>query len=422
MIAVVIFCLVCAAACVMTLVWLERDGQLAAQFVICKAALYLLIPAFINAVVLPDTYTVTVGQLLAVALFFAGAGVAAVLMDRRNATRFRVRAVSPSAFTAREVPPAHVMILLLGVLVLWLVNVYAWIAYDLFFRRIGTENIAQLYASLPSGIRVGLRLWDIFMGPSLILLMTYYWHALRTLGKTMVSVLCAGYVIYGTITSRLAVLDFFLLLLIVRQAHFRTFFKFIPLLLVPAIVTFALRADLASQTIRGQIWSQWAERVDCFSLLGEIDNRMWSASDPLMGKTWMDATFGRVRIMFDPTFREAYLASAETGSKNAIAAAFGLDKGPDYVSCIVSDVYGNLWLPGTFLIGFALVLLAATFERRLRAARNIYDRLFLVAALAMVLIFERDLNEVVFFIVLIWVSALAFCWAGWPWQRSSRLV
>jgi hypothetical protein len=163
------------------------------------------------------------------------------------------------------------------------------------------------------------------------------------------------------------------------------------------------------------------ERVDCFSVIGEIDERMWSASDPLLGESWVDPTLSRLRALVDPAFREAFVASAETGSKNAIAASFALPgKGADYVSCIVSDVYGNLWLPGMFFIGFALVLLAALLERNLHVAHSLHDRLFLVATLAFVLIFEHDLSDVVILIVVAWAAALALCWVGWSWERATR--
>jgi hypothetical protein len=420
-IAVVLFCVLCAALCVVTLRCLERGGHLAAQLVVCKAVLYLVVPAFINALALQGQYSVTLGQLLGVLLFFVAALAAAAIV--RSIDERACGPASSAAAAAIEVPRSHVLILTFVCLALWLLNVYAWIEYDLFFRRIGTEQIAQVYAGLPGPVRVGLRLWDVLMGPGLILLVVFYWRDLRGIGRAVVVILCAGFVVYTIIASRLLMLDFFLLLLVARQTRFRQFIKYAPLLLIPAFATFFLRAGFELDTARGQVWSQWVERVDCFSVVGEIDERMWSASDPLLGGSWIDATFGRLRALVDPSFREAFVASAETGSKNAIAASFALrGKGPDYVSCIVSDVYGNLWLPGMFFIGFALVLLTALLERNLHVAHSLHDRLFLVATLACVLIFEHDLSDVVNLIVVAWAAALAFSWAGWSWQRATRPV
>jgi hypothetical protein len=418
MIAIVLFSILCAVACVAMLVWLGRDHELAAQFVVCKAALYMLVPAFLNALALGDQYSVTLGQLCATLLLFAGALAGVAFVRARNG---HSRDGGMSAMTvAPPVPRSHLMILMGFCLIVFAVNVVAWFQYDTFIRRIGTEQVAALYAGLPSPVRIGMRLWDVLMGPILIVLVAFYWKALKLVGKTAVCLMCAMFVVYTIITSRLLMLDFALLLLIARRARFMRFVKFLPLLLIPAIATFLMRSGFDVQEVRGQVWSQWVERVDCFSVVGEIDKGMWTASDPLLGESWMSSTLGRVRALVDPTYREAFLASAETGSKNAINSSFALGKGADYVSCIVSDVYGNLWLPGMFLIGFVLVWLASVLERHLHRSRDLHDKLFFTAGLATVLIFERDLSDGANVLLLLWGAALAICWAAWSWQRATR--
>jgi hypothetical protein len=201
--------------------------------------------------------------------------------------------------------------------------------------------LASVYAELPAYARLSLRLWEILLGAAL----TYLLLSGVELPKPMKFSVAAMWIVYFLFTflsSRLLVVDLLLLAMITRRVQPRTaVLGAWPAAGIFAVGTYMARVGFDVDKARDDFWSQWVERLDCFSLLREIDTSMWTNSPPLLGRPWIEGIGSRALAFVSPRYQGQFIGAAETGSKNAISRAFALFKDADYPTCMLSDMYAN---------------------------------------------------------------------------------
>lgn len=253
-----------------------------------------------------------------------------------------------------------VVFLILPIIYLFILN-----KYDIVSRRIGTENIALLYADMNSLDKLLMKIYD--QSQYIYLILCFYTlrqnraFKFRKFFKFVFSINIVFLGVLSVFNSRTAVL-FFVLLVFLFDALFdciksnikfrflmiATFF-FILVSLVRYAPLFFLDDNSAVQNVAK---SEILNRVNCTLLFKEVVDAT-NYKGFLYGKTMSNPFLSLFAVLGDESSKEK-IRIAETGSKQYILSNYLQKDNKDDCSCMVVDSYAN-W--GIFGILFSAMLI-----------------------------------------------------------------
>lgn len=253
-----------------------------------------------------------------------------------------------------------IVFLLLPIIYFYILN-----KYDIVSRRIGTENIALLYADMNSLDKLFMKLYD--QSQYIYLLICFYTlrqnrnFKFRNFFKFVFSLNIIFLGVLSVFNSRTAVL-FFVLLVFLFDALFdciksKTKFRFLMIatfffILVSGVRYAPLFFINDNSAIENVAKSEILIRVNCTLLFKEVVDAT-SYKGFLYGKTMANPFLSLFAVLGDESSKEK-IRIAETGSKQYILSNFLQKENKDDCSCMVVDSYAN-W--GIFGILFSAILI-----------------------------------------------------------------
>jgi hypothetical protein len=309
----------------------------------------------------------------------------------------QVRNVIPFAIIFLILPCLHVSILF---------------KYDIFSRRIGTENIAIAYGNMNSIDKFVMKIYDlsqfIFIISSYYILKTNSKFNGRLLLKLVLIVNLIYLLIFTAFNGRSTFLILIITLLVIdglflsiskkTRNYFLTLSVFIFLIVsliryMPLIIINSGEIE-TSDIVKNEI----LYRVNCSKLFNEVYEKS-KQKGLLLGKTMLNPLLSFQAMLGDEDSKEK-IRNAETGSKQYILSEYLQKSNKDDCSCVVVDSYVNFGVTGIFLLLCIyiswIVLMLKLFKRKVLQS---YHFCFILIIISSLLLYEVDGLSLIFGII-----------------------
>lgn len=302
-----------------------------------------------------------------------------------------------------------------------LLYLYEIISNNIVFRRIGTDNIAEIFSGLSGSTLFIVRSYELVAIPviAFLLFMCYSkhvsvpkrqkWKLRQTLWFSMLIIGCMY-----LINSREQILDLIIFCLcagvtlgilnlhrkgVIAIAGTILLGVYLTLIVANIRITLLNQSNFYSQVLNpfhsfqqqsnDEIVSNWVSRLDCINLINLMQPQL-NVQGFAFGEAWATpimVTFGQ---LFDPSYVREAKASASTTAKNYLIQNYTNLGVHDYYSCSMTDVYGNFGFIG---FPFAAFFFAAMYAFLARILNNKYSLKAILAGLILasyMLVFEQD--------------------------------
>ena len=292
------------------------------------------------------------------------------------------------------------------------------LSLDLLTRRIGTEQVAEVFAGLGVGDLVILRSHDILVLvlPALLSIVAVRarGRSERMLGWGLAGVTFASFVLHTFLNSRLQfVIGIVLLAAVLLQARPVRLSgrKFLVVAAAACVVLYALavisnlRAAVAtgqeltlsvlmpgvlqdSPAVESVGMSEWVHRLDCVDLIARMEPSL-DRHGLEWGAAWRTPIFMLFGGLTDPSEYEAIKGDAVTTAKAYLLQRHTDLSFLDYYSCALTDAYGNFGSLGMLFAAFYFGGAVTLVTRMLRSSSPLLLVLGVFAAFH-VLSFESE--------------------------------
>lgn len=298
------------------------------------------------------------------------------------------------------------------------------VQYGLYNRRIGTENAAELFASLPLVVLFSFRTLEISL-PMLVaafVINIFDGGRHKLVDSCLMAILIATFFLMGAASSRIATGIFLMTILVISQNRIsyrslrRLFGSFVVMgaLLFIMVTSFRMISDVG-RDFSEYLNEELIRRLDGLEVVSDIVSLYgyqlfginFSASvDPLTALLPFsdEATQLKMDAM---TSVKAYVLANEFGSTQR-----------DINSFIIMDVYYLTGLFGVFFVGLAIGLIARCVDNVIGLNTRPFVFVGIIAIAMNLMILEREMLGIIFFmmrdfIILLVVFSLVFERRNW---------
>ncbi len=313
-------------------------------------------------------------------------------------------------------------ILLIASCVFSVIYLVALSSYGLLFRRIGWESLAMAYIDLPQWAFAVIRIFDRTGLPLICLLVVamvhvsnWFWQLATAL--TLVAV-GGAYLFVSAMNSRLSVLQAIVVTFVVMaywgwRSRRSTARMMLYAILATMLGLWGIKVALNVRTafefegIRPEHFNpfssasaaliaetSYAERLNCVDLMARITPEAIDRGYPL-GSAWWPTVIVTLGGIVAPDLVQEYKMSLTTSAKHVLLREYAGLQLPDYPSCALTDIYGNLGPLGMLIaaVVFAwLIILTTRWLSRPHAGWQLVVSLVLLQALT---VFEADFSAIV---------------------------
>ncbi|MGF6754850.1 hypothetical protein [Paraburkholderia sp. GAS42] len=281
-----------------------------------------------------------------------------------------------------------------------------------FFRRIGSEEAAQLFASLGFGDLLLIKFHDM-AAPAILLLSVVAIRERNAPGwmKIVGLVFAADVFTFAILNSRITLIAIFvfigIMMLWTGLRPMRLFMRLVivsPLFIYLMIVLInfrsgflvgstdfiaALNPFMASPGPSQATSHEWVDRVNCFDLIQIMSPALEQRGFP-MGGAWYSPFISLFGPLIGSPEASALKAAGMTTSKAYMISHYTDMAAIDYQSCGLTDAYGNLGPGGFAVAGFANGIVMGMVTRALMTGGRGWKLLAVIIAAYYFMLFEQE--------------------------------
>ena len=327
-------------------------------------------------------------ELLVFSFLFLPLSLLLLLKKSKSVYEISIKNVIPFAIFFLILPFFHVLILF---------------KYEIFSRRIGTENIAFIFGDMNSVDKFIMKIYDlsqfIFLISSYYILKKNLFFKGRILLKYALILNLTYLLIFTAFNGRSTFLILFITIIIIdgmflsitKRAKKIFFLLSIIMFLVVSVIRYLPLFVLnTSSTETTEVFkNEILFRVNCSKFFNEVYEKS-KQKGLLFGKTMYNPFLSIQALLGDEDSKEK-IKSAETGSKQYILTEYLGNSNKDDCSCVVVDSYVNFGISGIvllFLIYLIWILLMNYFFRK--KILQSYHFCFLITAISSLILYEVD--------------------------------
>ena len=297
-------------------------------------------------------------------------------------------------------------------LVLPFLHVSILFKYDIFSRRIGTENIAMAYGDMNSIDKFIMKIYDlsqfIFIISTFYILKSRKRFNGRLLLKFVFLINIIYLLIFTAFNGRSTFLILIITLLVIDGLFLSISKKTKNLFLAISVIIFMivslirympliiLNSGMSETT--DILKNEMLFRVNCSKLFNEVYEKS-KQKGLLLGKTMINPLLSFQAMLGDEKSKEK-IRNAETGSKQYILNEYLQKSNKDDCSCVVVDSYVNFGFAGIFLLLIIyvswIVLMLQFFKRKILQSYHFCIILIIISSL---LLYEVDGLSLIFGII-----------------------
>lgn len=297
-------------------------------------------------------------------------------------------------------------------LVLPFLHVSILLKYEIFSRRIGTENIALAYGDMNSIDKFIMKIYDL--SQFIFLISSFYILKASTKfnGRYFLRLVFFINLIYLLIFTAFNGRSTFLILIItllVTDGLFlsisnRTRKLFLTLSFVIFLIVSIIRympliiINSGMSDTNDIVKNEILFRVNCSKLFNEVYEKS-KQKGLLLGKTMINPLLSLQAMLGDEESKEK-IRNAETGSKQYILSEYLQKSNKDDCSCVVVDSYVNFGFPGIFLLLIIyitwIIIMLQFFRRKILQS---YHFCFILTIISSLILYEVDGLSLIFGII-----------------------
>lgn len=297
-------------------------------------------------------------------------------------------------------------------LILPFLHVSILLKYEIFSRRIGTENIALAYGDMNSIDKFIMKIYDL--SQFIFLISSYYILKASTKfnGRYFLRIVIFINLIYLLIFTAFNGRSTFLILIItllVTDGLFlsisnRTRKLFLTLSVVIFLIVSIIRymplfiINSGMSDTNDIVKNEILFRVNCSKLFNEVYEKS-KQKGLLLGKTMINPLLSLQAILGDEESKEK-IRNAETGSKQYILSEYLQKSNKDDCSCVVVDSYVNFGFPGIFLLLIIyitwIIIMLQFFRKKILQS---YHFCFILIIISSLILYEVDGLSLIFGII-----------------------